>query len=79
VAFTAVARDFVDGFVFGGLAGPLTSADLALARLRPDGQADASFGAVVTDAGASERLNAMAIDARGRIVVAGRKFLPRRP
>jgi uncharacterized delta-60 repeat protein len=65
----SVAIDSRGRIVVGG-----GGARFELARYRPDGTLDPSFGAggkVTTDFGASSRLNSIAIDARGRIVAGG--------
>ena len=74
--FSSMVGDFVGGFVFAARTAPLSASNVALLRLRPDGLPDAAFGTVITDLGANDVPNALALDARGRIVLAGRKFYP---
>jgi uncharacterized delta-60 repeat protein len=53
---------------------PPFQSDLALVRLNPDGSLDSGFGQggkVVTDVGASGTINALTLQADGKIVVAG--------
>ena len=49
--------------------------DIALARLRPDGTLDPSFGTTTVDFGGEEGGNAVALQADGKIVVAGQSSL----
>jgi uncharacterized delta-60 repeat protein len=76
VSFNTMLGDFVGGIVFAGRAGPTNASDVALARLRPDGSPDGALGTVVTDLGGIDVPAAAALDARGRLVVAGRKSYP---
>jgi uncharacterized delta-60 repeat protein len=72
VAIDAQGRIVVAGAVSGGI--PPNSDDFALARYRPDGSLDPSFGGdgmVTTDFGFGDEGNAVAIDSQGRIVAAG--------
>jgi uncharacterized delta-60 repeat protein len=74
--FATMLGDFTGGFVFVARTAPLSASDVALLRLRPDGLPDSAFGTVITDLGANDVPNAVALDARGRIVLAGRKLYP---
>ena len=73
---TALALDSAGRLVVAGYSGPVGSADFAVARYNPDGSLDASFsgdGKVTTDFGGTNDLGlGVAIDAAGRILVAGR-------
>lgn len=63
-----------DGLIVAGGGGG-SSADLALARYRPDGTLDSTFGIdgkVTTDLGGIDIVKAMALQSDGKIVVAGR-------
>lgn len=61
--------------VVGGYSGVATGVNFALARFTPAGELDKSFdgdGIVLTDIGGDDdRINALALDASGRIVAAG--------
>ena len=74
--FSTMLGDFTGGFIFAARTAPLSASNVALLRLRPDGVPDADFDTVTTDLGANDVPNAVALDARGRIVLAGRTFYP---
>ena len=74
--FATMLGDFAGGFVFVARTAPLSASNVALLRLRPDGLPDTAFGTVITDLGGNDVPNAAALDARGRIVLAGRTFYP---
>lgn len=79
----SIAIDPLDGVIVTGNASKMDVVDtkwyFALARYHPDGNLDTSFGnngEVLTDftSTSNEGINAMAVDRRGRIVVAGEAY-----
>jgi uncharacterized delta-60 repeat protein len=64
--------------VAAGEAGTVAAPDFGLARYQPDGTLDASFGTggkVTTDfAGGDDKVFALAVRPRGKLVAAGRAF-----
>lgn len=69
-----VVRDPRGRLVVAGTASSPGGSDIALARYLPNGRLDPSFGAgqtVTRDLGGDEQVRDIALDSRGRIVVAG--------
>lgn len=72
----ALAKLAVRGDGSIALAATTEAGDIAVYRYTADGARDTTFdgdGALVTDLGADERVNAVAFDADGRVLVAGAK------